>query len=153
MNIVSLFWSPVHVYVGHFGTTPADAPMREAGKLDLVAGRGIVGDRYFDRPLGHKGQVTFFAEEMWKKLGEELGRPEVGPGVFRRNILTRDTDLLALVDAEFEVQGVRFKGAEYCKPCSWMDQAFGPGAYQKLADAKGGGLRARILNDGFLVPT
>lgn len=153
MKIVSLFRSPVHVYVGHFGGAPGEGPMLAAERLELVAGRGIVGDRYFDMPPGHKGQVTFFAEEAWRRLGEELGVSGVGAGVFRRNILTRGTDLLSLVDADFEIQGVRFRGSEYCKPCAWMDQAFGPGAHRALADWRAGGLRARVLNDGVLVPS
>jgi len=153
MTIVSLYWSPVHVYVGHFGRPPGEGPMIRADRLELVAGRGIVGDRYFDGPLGHKGQVTFFAEEAWRRLGEELGIRDADPGVFRRNIVTRDVDLLSLVDCEFEAGGVRFRGSEYCKPCAWMDHAFGKGAFRALADWRAGGLRARVLGDGVLVPS
>jgi len=37
--------------------------MVEVDRVEDVSGRGLVGDRYFDRPPDHKGQVTFFAEE------------------------------------------------------------------------------------------
>jgi len=43
---------------------------------------------------------------------------------------------------------MEFKGIEECRPCAWMDQAFAPGAEQLLKGR--GGLRARILSNGFL---
>jgi len=68
--------------------------------------------------------------------------------VFRRNVITSGVDLTAWFDAEFELQGVRFRGRGECQPCYWMDQAFGPGAEQALHGR--GGLRAAILTDGTL---
>ena len=49
---------------------------------------------------------------------------------------------------EFAVQGVRFLGVEECRPCYWMDQAVGTGAESWLKGQ--GGLRAKILSDGWL---
>jgi len=66
----------------------------------------------------------------------------------RRNIIVSGVDLNQLIGEEFEIQGVRFQGAEECRPCYWMDQAVGPGAEAAL---KGhGGLRVKILSDGWL---
>jgi MOSC domain-containing protein YiiM len=46
------------------------------------------------------------------------------------------------------VQGVHFLGTQESTPCYWMNQAFAEGAEEEL---KGhGGLRAKILTDGFL---
>ena len=44
--------------------------------------------------------------------------------------------------------GVVFEGVEECKPCYWMDQAFGSGAETAMAGR--GGLRARIVKGGVL---
>ncbi len=150
VTVVRLFSCPVHVYVGHFGRAPGGDPMRESTTMDLVAGRGIAGDRYFDYPRGHKGQVTLFAEEAWERLCAEFGRSDLGPGVFRRNLITRGADLPSLVGREFGIQGVRFIGSEYCKPCAWMDSAFAPGAFEALSEWRAGGLRARVLCDGLI---
>ena len=66
----------------------------------------------------------------------------------RQNIYVRDVDLNSLIGQDFEVQGVRFHGTEESRPCDWMNRAMVPGAKEFL---KGhGGLRARILTDGFL---
>ncbi len=124
--------------------------MVEVDRVQAVSGRGLVGDRYFDRPSGHKGQVTFFAEETWLRLCEKFAKPDLGPEVFRRNVLVSGADLNSLIAMEFEVQGVRFAGSEYCKPCFWMDQAVAPGTLTALSDWTAGGLRARILTDGWL---
>ena len=150
MIVTHLFVSPEHVYVGHFGKPSGKVPMAEVDKIEVVTGRGVRGDRYFAHEEGHKGQVTFFSEEAWLRLRKEVGGADRGPGVFRRNVIVRGADLNALVGAEFEVQGVRFKGSEYCKPCFWMDEAFAPGTLKALAEWKAGGLRTRVLSDGCL---
>ena len=150
MTIQRIYLSGEHVYFGHFGRPAGRAPMAEVPRAQVVAGRGLVGDRFFAKPAGHPGQVTFFAEEAWSKLGSELGGQGRGPEVFRRNFLMRGLDLLSLVGQEFEVQGVRFFGTEHCKPCFWMDEAFAPGALERLSAWQAGGLRAQVLSDGWL---
>jgi MOSC domain-containing protein YiiM len=150
MIVSRIYLCPAHIYVGHFGGPAGVAPMVEVERAHLVAGRGIVGDRYFDRPVGHRKQVTFFAEETWTRLCQEMGTSVPGPDVFRRNILTREADLASLVNTEFEIQGIRFRGTEHCAPCVWMDQAFVPGTLGRLAAWAAGGLRAMILSDGWL---
>jgi MOSC domain-containing protein YiiM len=123
--------------------------MIEVPRVRLVAGLGVEGDRY-SRREGAKGQVTFFAEETWLRLCRELGRADREPDVFRRNVIVRGTDLNALIGRDFEVQGIRFRGVEHCKPCFWMEQAFAPGTLALLGEWQAGGLRAGVLSDGWL---
>jgi MOSC domain-containing protein YiiM len=149
MNIVRLYHSPEHIYKGHMGMPAGTVPMVEESRIRLVAGRGVEGDRYY-KLEGAKGQVTFFAEETWLRLRSALGVAGRGPDVFRRNVIVRGTDLNELVGRDFEVQGVRFHGVEYCKPCFWMEQAFAPGTFDLLVAWKAGGLRASVLSDGWL---
>ena len=123
--------------------------MTGEARVRLVAGRGVEGDRYYKQE-GAVGQVTFFAEETWLRLCRELGRNDRQPDVFRRNVIVRGADLNALIGREFEVQGIRFRGIEHCKPCFWMEQAFAPGTLALLSEWKAGGLRASVLSDGWL---
>ena len=150
MEIVQLCLSPAHIYAGHFGRPAGTTPMRICAQLQIDAGRGIAGDRYHAAPDGHPGQVTFFAEETWLRLRQSLGRLDAGPEVFRRNVIVRGAELNALIGEEFALQGVHFRGAAYCKPCFWMDQAFAPGTLAALTAWKAGGLRARALTGGML---
>ena len=119
--------------------------------MECVAGHGIRGDRFFDYRYSYKGQITFFADEVYKALCDALDVRDKPHSVLRRNVITQGVDVNALIGSEFEVQGVRFCATEECRPCYWMEQAFAPGAEKFLKGR--GGLRARILSDGALRPT
>lgn len=150
MIIRHIFISPDHNYVGHFGEAAGTNPILEVESVRCVAGQGLEGDRYFSRPAGHKGQITFFAWETHEMLCRHFGLdPAKKPSsVYRRNVITEGADLNALIGKQFEIQGLQFFGTEECRPCSWMNEAFGPGAYEALQGR--GGLRAKILSDGVL---
>ncbi|ACB74744.1 MOSC domain-containing protein [Opitutus terrae] len=140
--------SPAHNFFGHHGGPAGEAAVEVVDALECIAGRGVRGDRFFDYRPDYKGQITFFALETFVQLQRELGSPLARPEATRRNVFTRGIDLASLVGSEFELQGVRFFGTEECRPCYWMDQALGPGANDWLRGR--GGLRARILSDGWL---
>jgi hypothetical protein len=147
-ELLHLYISPAHNYFGHHGQEPGEAPMVEKERIECVAGRGIKEDRFFDFKENYKGQITFFAEEVYEDLCRELKVHDKPASVFRRNVITAGIDLERWFNKEFEVQGVRFRGRGECQPCYWMDRAFGPGAEHALAGR--GGLRAVILTDGIL---
>lgn len=148
MELRHLYLSPAHNYFGHHGDAAGTAPMLEVQEMELVAGSGIRGDRFFDYKKDYKGQVTFFSYEVWEALCRQLHVQDRDPSVFRRNLISSGVDLNQLIGKEFAVQGIRFLGISECSPCYWMDQAFAPGAEAAL---KGnGGLRAKILDSGVL---
>ncbi|MEP6821091.1 MAG: MOSC domain-containing protein [Chthoniobacterales bacterium] len=151
MQIRKIFISPGHNYYGHNGREPDDFPLQEVEQVECVAGHGLRGDRFYDFKDDYQGQVTFFSEEVFQELSAAFPEVEKSPGVLRRNIIVSGAHLIALIGQEFELQGVRFHGAAHCKPCYWMNRAFAPGAEDWLLDNKGG-LRARILTDGWLKP-
>ena len=148
MKIRQLFISPGHNFFGHHGQPPGEHPLIEVQQIECVAGRGIRGDRFFDFKENYKGQITFFAYEVFASLCATLNVPEKSAGLTRRNVIVEGADLNALLEKDFELQGVRFRGAAECSPCYWMDQMYGPGAEHFLQGR--GGLRARILTDGIL---
>ena len=116
--------------------------------IDCVAGHGISGDRFFDYKEAYKGQITFFALEVFNELCRAMGLQDCSAALVRRNVITLGVDLNELIDQDFTLQGVEFHGTEECRPCYWMDRAIAPGAEQFLKGR--GGLRARILSDGKL---
>jgi MOSC domain-containing protein YiiM len=146
VEITHLYISPGHNFFGHHGRAPSAHPIMEVSQIECAAGHGIRGDRFFDYKSAYKGQITFFAEEVFDALCHRFGLRDVSLSAARRNVITRGTDLNELIGTEFEVQGVQFAGTEECRPCYWMDQAFAPGAEKFLRGQ--GGLRARILTDG-----
>ena len=147
-ELLHLYVSPGHNYFGHHGKPPGSHLVVELPEIQCLAGRGIVGDRFLDHAENYKGQITFFAYEVYEALCRELGLHDKTPGVFRRNVITRGCELDQWIGAEFEIQGMRFRGIESCKPCYWMDHACAPGSEKALQGR--GGLRAAILTDGVL---
>lgn len=148
MRVDAIYISPGHNFFGHYGQAAGTHPTLAVPEVECVAGRGLRGDRFFDYKENYRGQVTFFAAEVYEALCAALGVTDKSPAAFRRNVITRGADLNALIGAEFDLQGVRFAGVAECSPCEWMDEAFAPGAETFLKNR--GGLRARILTSGTL---
>jgi MOSC domain-containing protein YiiM len=148
VKVRQIFISPGHNFFGRHGQTAGENPLVECAEIRCVAGHGIVGDRFFDFKDNYKGQITFFANEIFEEVCRSLLVSGKSPGVTRRNVITSGADLNSLVEVEFEIQGVRFAGTAECSPCHWMNDAIAPGAEAMLHGR--GGLRARILTDGIL---
>ncbi len=148
MVIEQIFISPAHNYFGHHGRAASTHPTLEVREIECVAGSGIRGDRFFDYRDNYKGQITFFAREVFDALSAAFPRVTKSPAVLRRNVIVSGDDLNSLIGETFELQGVRFLGTCESKPCYWLNDAFCPGAEKWL---KGnGGLRAQILTSGLL---
>ena len=148
MEILHLYISSGHNYFGHYGRPADDHPTIEVESIECVTGHGIRGDRFFDYRDEYKGQITFFADEVYRAICARFGVYDKAPSVFRRNAVTRGVDLNTLIGIEFDLQGLRFRGMEESRPCHWMEQAFAPGVKEFLRG--NGGLRAQILSDGEL---
>jgi len=143
-----IYISAGHSYVGRHGLGSVPRVIEEVGTVECVAGRGLRGDRFFDHKENFKGQVTLFSAEVFAELVVALNLPRLTPAALRRNLLVSGGDLNDLVGRQFELQGVLLEGTEECRPCYWMDEALGPGAEAWLRGR--GGLRCRILTDGWL---
>lgn len=148
LTLHRIFISEGHSYFGRHGKGSLKLPVLEIGAVECVAHRGLRGDRFFDHQDDYKGQVTLFSQEVFAELCRSLPAPHASPAALRRNLLVSGTDLNTLIGQEFELQGVRLFGTEECRPCYWMDEAIGPGANDWLKGR--GGLRCRILSDGWL---
>jgi MOSC domain-containing protein YiiM len=148
IEICQLYVSPGHNFFGHHGREPDRYRAIAVSGIECVTGRGIRGDRFFDYKENYQGQITFFAIEVFEELCQALNVQNCSPAWLRRNAITRGIDLSALIEQEFEIEGVRFYGTGECRPCYWMDRAIAPGAEDFLKGR--GGLRARILSDGTL---
>ena len=151
IEILHCYVSTGHNFIGHHGRQAGTHEMVEVPRIECIASRGIRGDRFFDYKENYKGQITFFAEEVFEELCVRFNVWDKSSAAFRRNVITRGVELSAFIGVEFEIQGVRLAGTEECKPCYWMDQAFHPGTEAAMKGR--GGLRARILTSGILRPS
>lgn len=124
--------------------------MAAVDQVECVAGKGLMGDRFFDYKPDYKGQITFFSWEVLQSLWSDLNIPTDyrDPTATRRNVITSGIDLNQLIGQEFELQGITFLGTEECRPCYWMNGAIRESAEEWMRGR--GGLRAQILTDGCL---
>jgi MOSC domain-containing protein YiiM len=144
-EIVQLLASSVHRYLGRPADGPAPAPLGElVGAIEIRAGLGIVGDRYYGHPAHRDAGVTVIAAESLPE-GADLRQ-------VRRNVLLRGVavdDLCGQVLTLDSGDGpVRLWVHRPANPCAWMDVTIGPGARQALRGR--GGIRCRPLTDGRL---
>lgn len=139
--------------IGIFTAPASGAPMVALERAEVVAGRGLVGDRYFTGD-GYYSQVppltgrrlTLIASEALAALAEETGIV-LRPDECRRNLITQGVDLEALIGRRFRVGAIECYGERPCPPCGYLEKLTGlRGVNRGLTDR--GGIRAEILLDG-----
>jgi MOSC domain-containing protein YiiM len=154
VEIVLLLASPFSRYEGRplDGPLPATGPEEHAA-INVRAGLGIVGDRYFAAPAHARASVTVMNAAVLDLVADDLGLPHtLEPAATRRNILLRGFDVDGLRGAEFSLDSgdgpVRFIANRPANPCAWMDVMLAPGAHHALRGR--GGMRCEPLTSGTL---
>ncbi|MCU4926683.1 MOSC domain-containing protein [Halobacteria archaeon AArc-dxtr1] len=128
------------------------APMERVDQVRAVAGRGLVGDRYYDDEgtfVDREGcALTLIEREALLAIEREY-ELTLASGAHRRNVITTGIDLETLVEGRFRVGEALCVGIEPCDPCAYLERQLGrEGVREALADR--GGLRARILDGGTI---
>jgi len=148
ITIHHLYLSGGHDFKGRFNLGRLNHKVVEREAVECVAGRGLVGDRFYDYKPDFKGQLSLISVEAIEAVKRRLGISVEDPSLFRRNGVVSGVELNQLVGQDFRVGDVVFRGTEQCKPCFWMNEAIGEGAFEALEGL--GGLRCKILTGGEL---
>ncbi len=148
--LVEIVVSPGHSYWVKNGEPSMTHEANLVSEAELVTGRGIRGDRYFDKRKNHKGQVTLMTSEAIDEVRRQFDLPDLGAGVFRRNLIVSRISLAELVGHEFQLQGVTLEGTQECTPCRWMDRVVAEGARAFMQHNFRGGLRAKVIHGGVV---
>jgi MOSC domain-containing protein YiiM len=124
----------------------------------LIAGQGVVGDRFRGRANSRR-QVTLIQSEHLTVIAGLLQLPglpvpgsdafmmQVG-GVLRRNLVIAGINLLALKGQRFRIGQVEFEYSGLCEPCEKMERALGTGGLAAMCGH--GGITARVLTPGTI---
>jgi MOSC domain-containing protein YiiM len=128
------------------GLRPARrAPVITEQSATLIAETGIDGDRYKTNRNGGR-QVTLIAQEDLAAMASFLGLDAIAPELVRRNFVTRGINLSALKERRFRIGDTVLETSGDCAPCSFMEEALGPGGYNAMRGH--GGITARIITGG-----
>ncbi|GAA2140256.1 hypothetical protein GCM10009825_27830 [Arthrobacter humicola] len=152
VGILHLLVSPAHAYFGRARDGAAEVPTTDADRVEVVAGKGIVGDRFFGKAAHMDAAVTILAVEALEAMAAELSIGPFDPLLTRRNVVLRGAQLAPLLGREFALESggdvVRFRAGRPAHPCAWMDRMLTPGAHAAMRGR--GGVRCQPLSDGFL---
>ena len=114
-------------------------------EIEAVAGKGLVGDRHFDKYS--KGQITVISTAELVKTEADLGY-EIPLGATRRNITVEGVELPREPGARIQLGQVVVEVYRDASPCSWMEELVGEGAQEALRGRAG--IRG-MINSGGLV--
>jgi MOSC domain-containing protein YiiM len=152
-NLIDTAWAGV---VRHLHKTPrAFLPMESFNELDLVEGKGVVGDRYMiGQETGfysHKPeegrQVTLFEIETLVAL-ERDAKITMLPEEHRRNITVEGVPLNHLVNRKFWIGDVLLEATRLSTPCRHIEEILGKQVFDPLINRSG--LNCRILKGGMV---
>ena len=125
----------------------------EHERIEVVAGAGIKGDRYFARHEEPGQNITLIEGEEIEAFLTEYGRA-YDLSITNRNLITRGVHLNRLVGREFLVGDVRLRGVDLCEPCHRLGRALASSELSAPAVVKRllhrAGLRADVLSTGTI---
>jgi len=122
--------------------------IEEIEKIELLSGKGIVGDRHFQENNNPKSQLTLIESENIDYYNNKF-KVQIPYVNFRRNIITKNIKLNNLVGKEFVIGAVKVRANDLCRPCKHLQELL------KQKDIineflQKGGLRCEILTSGTI---
>jgi len=133
----------LHIHIAE----AASYEMEELEQANLVAGKGIEGDRYFKgtgtySPKPDVREVTLIEMEVLEAMargdppfpGEKV---KLEPIDHRRNLTTRGVPLNHLVGKRFKVGNAVLKGGRLNFPCKYLEELIGLPVYAPLINRSG----------------
>ncbi|WP_338087893.1 MOSC domain-containing protein [Nocardioides lijunqiniae] len=119
-------------------------PTRSVPQLEIVAARGIVGDRY--EGSKHR-QVSIQSQEALTEAEGIFGAP-IDPGLTRRNITVSSGVVPRDPGSLIRIGDVLLEVVRVAAPCKLLDDTIGPDA--QVALRRRGGSICRVLESGLV---
>ena len=120
--------------------------INEVNAINLVAGKGVIGDRHFkdyNDPYNHLSIIESECIDEYNKK-YNLNIPYLD---FRRNMVTRGIKLNDLIEKKIIIGDVQLYVVDLCRPCRHLSEKLKKNDIIKEFLRKGG-IRCEILNDG-----
>lgn len=117
-------------------------PMRSVDRVDVEAGKGIVGDRYHGTRHRH---VSVQSLDALAEATERHGA-DVPAGLTRRNLTIDHGEVPRAPGTRVRIGEVLLEVVRVAAPCKLLDDTIGPGAQEALR--RRGGSIFRVLEGG-----
>ena len=121
----------------------------EVESIEVIANKGIIGDRHFKDYNDPFCQLSLIESENidYYNTKYNLNIPYVD---FRRNIITKGIRLNDLIGKKFLIGNVKVEGLDLCRPCRHLTEMLNQKNILKEFLRKGG-LRCQILSSSKIV--
>ena len=118
----------------------------EVNEINLIAGKGIVGDRHFKDYNDPFNQLSIIESENIDdyNLKNKLNIPYLN---FRRNIITKGIKLNDLLEKRIKIGSIELEVIDLCRPCRHLAEKLNKNDIIKEFLRKGG-IRCQIINNG-----
>ena len=123
-------------------------PISEIDSIQVIANKGVVGDRHFNEFNDPYNQLSLIESENidYYNIKYGLNIPYID---FRRNVITKGIRLNELVGKKFLVGKVEVEGVDLCRPCKHLAEVLDQDNILKEF-LRRGGIRCQILSSSSL---
>ena len=118
--------------------------INEVESIDVIANKGIIGDRHFKEFNDPYCQLTLIESENIDYYNSSHGL-NISYVDFRRNIITKDIKLNHLIGKKLLIGKVKVEGIDLCRPCRHLTELLNQENILKEF-LRSGGLRCQILS-------
>ena len=124
-------------------TANNNQPITEVDSIEVLANKGIVGDRHFHESNDPYNQLSLIESENIDDYNIKFGLniPYID---FRRNVVTKGIKLNDLIGKKLKIGNVELEAVELCRPCRHLTEMLDQKNILKEFMRKGG-LRCQIL--------
>ena len=125
-------------------TSNNNKKIEEVDTIEVLANKGVVGDRHFDNYNDPYCQLSLIEAENIDEYNLKFGL-NIPYLDFRRNIITKGIKLNDLVGKKLSIGNVEVEGIDLCRPCRHLTEMLDQENILKEFLRKGG-LRCQILS-------
>tara|TARA_B100001113_G_scaffold347089_1_gene338913 strand:- start:825 stop:1271 length:447 start_codon:yes stop_codon:yes gene_type:complete len=129
-------------------TNSNNKKIENVNSIEVLANKGIVGDRHFDDFNDPYCQLSLIESENIDYYNTKFGLniPYID---FRRNIVTKGLKLNDLIGKKLQIGKVKVEGIDLCRPCRHLTEMLNQTNILKEF-LRRGGLRCEILSSSTI---
>ena len=118
--------------------------IEEVTSIEVIANKGVVGDRHYDEYNDPYNQLTLIESENIDYYNTKYSL-DIPYKDFRRNIVTKGIQLNELIGKKIKIGDVEVEGIDLCRPCRHLTEVLNqPNILKEFL--RRGGLRCQILS-------